>query len=376
MSIQKLSDTGRALASRRSVRSLARRLGIAGAVVTLTLAAYAGGSGGKTEQPASAKDSGRDPMARLDGGSFPMGSASAHEDEKPVHEVRLRAFRIDRHEVTNRQFAEFVKATGHVTQAERDGYAWGFLEGDTDFAKIAGADWRHPDGPATSFRDRLDHPVVCVSWHDAAAYAKWAGKRLPTEAEWEYAARAGGKAQVRAAPAVVARDRDGAAPESVDGSCCPAKSTSDEAAASESPRESDNGGDGNANGEADTVAEANVWNGSWPSYRRRLRGAFSTTPVGSFASNPAGLEDMIGNVWEWTADWYAPDYYADSPSDNPRGPATGDRRVARGGSWFCSPAYCAAYTSHYRGASPPTHAFNNVGFRCAADAAPDQARKD
>ena len=264
-------------------------------------------------------------MAYIPGGRFLMGFVNSHDDERSVHEVDLKPFLLDRYEVTNRGFAGFVEATENVTQAERDGSCWCFLEGQSEFQDIPGADWRHPQGRESSIEDRMDHPVVCVSWHDAAAYAKWVGKRLPTEAEWEYAARAGSPDHLRA-------------------------------------RTGRPGGPGD-----EVLIEANVWQGTWPSNNRLDDGYYYTAPVGHFTANPLGLYDMIGNVFEWTADWYSADYYLRSVVANPTGPLSGEYRVARGGSWFCSPNYCGAYSTHFRGASPPDHAFNNVGFRCAAD---------
>ena len=123
-----------------------------------------------------------DSMVYVEGGTFEMGYAYGHEDEVAVHPVRVNSVWMDRYEVSNRQFADFVAATGYQTQAERDGYAWGFLEGDGDIRRVDGANWRHPDGPRSSIEQQLDHPVVCVTWHDAKAYADWAGKRLPAEA--------------------------------------------------------------------------------------------------------------------------------------------------------------------------------------------------
>jgi sulfatase modifying factor 1 len=237
-----------------------------------------------------------DDVVRVPGGTYTIG------DESP-RRVQLAAFRIDRHEVTNRQFAEFVRATSYVTAAEREGAAWIYRAGDPDFSYVRGADWRHPLGPGSDIARAWEHPVVLVSWYDANAYAAWAGKRLPSEAEWEVAARGG------VPPRFDQRTHSVAAP-----------------------------------------TAANVWQGHWPERNTLADGFLYTAPVGSFAPNRIGLYDMIGNVWEWTADAY------DSQQA---------LRVARGGSWFCSSNYCSAYREGFRGKSPPDHAFNNVGFRCA-----------
>ncbi len=300
-------------------------------------------------------------MAIIPGGVFEMGMAGLNADEAPVHTVKLTPLLLDRYEVTNRQFAAFVEATSYVTQAERDGYAWGYLKGASDFQAVAGASWRHPEGPDSNIEDRMDHPVVCVSWKDATAYAKWAGKRLPTEAEWEYAARAGKAQHFKAAFNAI---------------CSPEANEHHEQSTMKtvhdlSPSSKDHRLVSNDHAVAGAASynfvEANFWQGTWPVDNQLLDGFYYTAPVGRFTPNDFGLYDMLGNVWEWTADWYAADYYQHSSAKNPPGPESGENRVARGGSWFCSPNYCGAYNTSFRGASPPTHTFNNVGFRCAAD---------
>lgn len=257
-----------------------------------------------------------DEMVLVPEGTYVIGDGH----DAPVRTVSLSPCYVDRHEVTNRQFAEFVQATGYVTSAEKQGGGWCYIAGERDWRFVKGADWRHPLGPGSSIEGAEEYPVVLVSWYDAVAYAKWAGKRLPTEAEWEVAARAG-------------------KPESEQ----PLTPTQGKAA-----------------------VPANYWQGEWPERNLLEDGFFYAAPVGSFPPNDWGIVDAIGNVWEWTADWYA----AEVPKEarNPRGPAEGTLRVAKGGSWFCSSNYCGAYRPGFRGKSPPDRAFNNVGFRCARDA--------
>jgi len=279
-------------------------------------------------------------MVYIPDGTFVMGRDTGANDERPAHEVTVEGFFLDKHEVTNQEFAAFVEDTGFVTQAEKDGYSWVHTEGKDDFEAVDGANWRHPLGPDSTIEDKMDHPVVCVSWEDAMAYARWAGKRLPTEAEWEYAARAGEAGHLAALRS------------------------------SDNKEEGSHGGHEGHEGHSDagiTIIEGNVWQGNFPKVNTREDGYFYTAPVGSFEPNAWGVHDMVGNVWEWCADWYDANAYTDARRINPEGPAEGNNRVARGGSWFCSANYCGAYSTHYRGASPPTHTFNNVGFRCASD---------
>ena len=199
-----------------------------------------------------------DDMVLVAGGEYLIGDDWREPaSDAPLRPIRLDAFSIDRHEVTNRQFGRFVKHTNYLTTAERTGGAWIYRGGERDWTYVRGADWQHPLGPESHIDQAMEHPVVLVSWHDAAAYANWARKRLPTEAEWEVAARAG------TVPVI-------------------------EAAGLPNPAED---------------ASANVWQGHWPRKNTLLDGYFYTAPVGTFPPNDLGLYDMIGNVWEWTADW-------------------------------------------------------------------------
>lgn len=301
-------------------------------------------------------------MVLIPASTFRMGFAHGHPDEQAIHEVALSAYRIDRHEVTNDQFAAFVAATGHLTQAETEGAGWCYLKDESDFRFVAGASWRHPQGPGSTIEDRMDHPVVLVSWNDAAAYARWAGKRLPTEAEWEFAARGGSEHHFRARTAETGAREADLQHDAHDHDAHRGHAPS----AARAPHEKGHGAQSDS---GEHLVEANVWQGTWP-YENRLDDSwFYTAPVTDGVPNTFGLTHVVGNVWEWTADWYAPDTYVASDKTNPVGPRSGDTRVARGGSWFCSDNYCGAFNTHYRGSSPPTHAFNNVGFRCASDVA-------
>jgi sulfatase modifying factor 1 len=262
-------------------------------------------------------------MVLVRGGAFVIGDEWPDAlPDAPPRTVKLSAFHIDRQEVTNREFAAFVAATRFVTTAEQEGGGWVYRAGARDWQFVQGASWKHPLGPGSSIESADDHPVVLVSWYDAAAYAAWAGKRLPTEAEWEVAARAG-------VPASFQKRAVRSAPSS---------------------------------------ADANTWQGHWPNRNALEDGFFYTAPVGSFRPNALGLFDMLGNVWEWTADWYDGGEYRPATQAGASAPAGETLRVAKGGSWFCSPNYCGAYRPGFRGKSPPARAFNNVGFRCAADA--------
>ncbi|MGW2743937.1 formylglycine-generating enzyme family protein [Streptomyces sp. NPDC001450] len=285
-------------------------------------------------------------MVLLEAATFLMGShdkwAVQADGEGPVHDVTLGPYWIDRCAVSNADFGAFTAATGYVTEAER--YGWSFVFAgllppgfpDTRAAAAApwwrqvhGSCWRHPEGPGSDLTDRADHPVVHVSWRDASAYAAWAGKRLPTEAEWEYAARGG--LEQAAFPW-----GDGLEP----------------------------GGE----------RRMNVWQGRFPDHHTRPDGWYGTAPVTAYPPGGHGLYNACGNVWEWCADWYAPTYYAHSPRENPTGPGFGTARVIRGGSYLCHASYCRRYRVAARSSSTPDSSTGHQGFRCAADAGPLDGR--
>jgi formylglycine-generating enzyme required for sulfatase activity len=277
-------------------------------------------------------------MVQLLGGEFLMGTEDPGgfpaDGEGPVREVQLSAFWIDSHAVSNRRFAEFVEATGHMTDAER--YGWSFVFGGLlpdDFEptrgvvqapwwrQVFGASWRHPEGPGSSVDDRLDHPVVHVSWRDAEIFCGWAGVRLPTEAEWEYAAR-GGLVQ-EPFPWGDQREPGG-------------------------------------------VHRMNVWQGVFPSENSLADGFLGTCPVDEFPANGHGLHNTSGNVWEWCADWFHTHFHRTSGQRaDPQGPANGEAKVIRGGSYLCHRSYCDRYRVAARSSNTPNSSTGNIGFRCA-----------
>lgn len=269
-------------------------------------------------------------MRRIAAGDFAPGSTRGYADERPAPPGRVQAFWIDRTEVTNAQFAAFVAATGHVTDAERGGGAavFGLHAGPTAGAAVnrwwrldAGADWRHPEGPGSSIEGRAHEPVVAVTYADAAAYARWLGHRLPTEAEWEWAAKAG----------------------------------------------LDNAESDAALRAADGHARANFWQGLFPVDDRGDDGYAGRAPVGCYEANAWGLHDMVGNVWEWTSDAYRDRAQAiDLGADPAPLPATAPR-VIKGGSFLCADNYCVRARASSRQPQDIDLGADHIGFRTVAD---------
>jgi len=301
-------------------------------------------------------------MVWIRGGEFFMGTNHTHRllaDAMPSHLVYVDGFWMDTHEVTNEEFARFVKATGYVTTVERpppkiEGTPrvddrklltdpWSFVfqmprsevedwrNSSQWWKPVFGASWKHPEGPDSDIKGKEKYPVVQVSWDDAQAYCKWAKKRLPTEAEWEFAAR-GGLDRKRF---VWGDEQD-----------------------------------------PDGKPAANYWQGEFPNVNLKTDGYLGAAPVGSYKPNGYGLYDVAANAWEWCQDWYQPDYYWKSPARNPRGPSmslddiepTTPLRVSRGGSFLCADNYCQRFVPAARHKSEQAAAWNHTGFRCVRDA--------
>ncbi|MDI1462803.1 formylglycine-generating enzyme family protein [Catellatospora sp. KI3] len=289
-------------------------------------------------RPAGARAAAR--TVALAGGAFLMGTDDSEgfpaDGEGPVREVTVRPFRLDATTVTNAQFATFVKATGYVTEAQRFGSSYVFgghlapgvaargtrVPNTPWWFEVPGASWRDPYGPGTGIGDRQNHPVVHVSWHDALAYCDWSGTRLPTEAEWEFAAR-GGLVQARFP-----------------------------------------WGDELTPGGRHMC---NIWQGEFPVRDSAADGYAGTAPVKSYRPNGFGLYNMAGNVWEWCADWFSADFHATGPRTDPTGPPAGTAKVMRGGSHLCHVSYCNRYRVAARSANTPDSSTSNIGFRVAAD---------
>ncbi len=281
-------------------------------------------------------------MIRLDGGLFLMGTDSPEgfpaDGEGPIRKILLNPFYMDTHAVSNEAFCEFAAATAYKTEAERYGWSFVFkghisdqdyprLVEDTVYAapwwcKVKGADWLHPEGPDSSIEERQNYPVVHVSWQDASAYANWAGKRLPTEAEWEYAARGG--LEQKTYPW----------------------------------------------GDELTPAGqhlCNIWQGRFPDVDLAEDGYAGPAPVDSFPPNRYGLYAITGNVWEWCADWFHPMFHLLATRSNPAGPASGASKVIKGGSYLCHKSYCNRYRVAARSSNTPDSTTTNLGFRCVRD---------
>jgi formylglycine-generating enzyme required for sulfatase activity len=280
-------------------------------------------------------------MQAIPGGEFLMGSSDVDgwpaDGEGPVRAVTVQPFHIDACCVTNEQFNAFVNATGYRTEAELFGWSFVFqlfltadrlarvthrVAGSEWWCRIDNAYWRHPEGPGSNIKQRWDHPVVHISWSDASTYARWAGKRLPTEAEWECAAR-GGLVQKRFA-------------------------WGDELTPGGRHR-------------------CNIWQGTFPTLNTAEDGHVGTAPARSFRANGYGLYNVAGNVWEWCHDWFSPDFHVAGPRIDPVGSPSGERKVIRGGSYLCHESYCNRYRVAARTSNTPDSSTGNTGFRCVRD---------
>jgi len=278
-------------------------------------------------------------MIALPGGTFLMGTDNQEgfpqDGEGPVRPVTLDPFSIDIYSVTNELFSRFVAATGYKTEAEQYGWSFVFwshipearfqqLVEDTVAAapwwcKVRGARWSAPEGPGSDVSRRANHPVVHVSWNDAQAFCTWSGQRLPTEAQWEYAARGGLEQKLYPW-----------------------------------------GDKLRPNGEH----RYNIWQGEFPKHDTADDGYAGTSPVDAFPPNGFGLYSITGNAWEWCADWFDADFHRHADQANPQGPPEGQSRVMKGGSFLCHKSYCNRYRVAARSSNTPDSSTSNLGFRC------------
>ena len=301
--------------------------------------------GGSADRVAAAAGASATGMVRLDGGLFLMGTNDdkgfPRDGEGPVRKVSLRPFLLDRCATTNAEFSRFVEETGYETEAERFGWSFvfhAFLTAESEkrvrgsaseapwWWAVEDACWKRPEGPNTGMEGREDHPVVHVSHNDALAYCEWAGVRLPTESEWEFAARGGLKG-----------------------------------------RRFPWGNTLTPNGEH----RCNIWQGEFPSRNTAEDGHLGTCPVDAFPPNGYGLHNVSGNVWEWCSDWFSATAHRGGGKTvraDPTGPSSGTVRVIRGGSYLCHKSYCNRYRVAARSSNTPDSSTGNIGFRCAIDA--------
>ncbi|MBS24061.1 MAG: gliding motility-associated lipoprotein GldK [Gammaproteobacteria bacterium] len=281
-------------------------------------------------------------MIWIENGSFIMGSDQGLLDERPAHKVNLNGFWIDQYEVTNAEFVKFVTETGYESYSEEVEDSLVFvspyltpgqpLRPMSWWKLVANADWQHPEGEQDSIEGKENHPVVHVTYEDASAYCNWLDKELPTEAQFEYAARGGLEGEIYSWGS--------------------------------QPRHRHE-------------AMTNHWQGNFPYHNENSDGHANTAPVGSFPPNNYGLYDITGNVWEWVSDWYHPNYYSNSPRRNPTGVPRAEsldpneptlpKRSIRGGSFLCSENYCSGFRVSARMPAEPSSSTNHTGFRCVAN---------